>query len=88
MNLRVLFKHRVSSPFISRNDNGTWGPNYSTVGGVLATSAITNLYYPKADHDAGLVFGNFAIGLAERIGASLAQEFIVGKFTKRGGKVD
>ncbi|HEV2728607.1 MAG TPA: carboxypeptidase-like regulatory domain-containing protein [Terriglobales bacterium] len=81
-------RHAVSSPFISRNDNGSWGPNYSTVGGVLATSAIANLYYPKANRGAGLVFGNFVIGLAERIGASVAQEFIVGKFTKRGGHVD
>jgi hypothetical protein len=56
------------------------------LGGVLATSAIANLYYPKANRGAGLVFGNFAIGLAERIGASVAQEFIVGKLTKRGGK--
>lgn len=79
-------RHAVSSPFISRNDNGSWGPNYSTLGGVLATSAIANLYYPKANRGAGLVFGNFAIGLAERIGASVAQEFIVGKLTKRGGK--
>jgi hypothetical protein len=81
-------RHAVSSPFISRNDNGSWGPNYSTVGGVLATSAIANLYYPKANRGAGLVFGNFAIGMAERIGASVAQEFIVVKFTKRGGHVN
>jgi len=31
------------------------------------------------------VFGNLAIGTAERIGASLAQEFLFGKFTRRGG---
>jgi hypothetical protein len=81
-------RHVVSSPFFSRNDNGSWGPNYSTAGGVLASSAIANLYYPRANRGAGLVFGNFAIGMAERIGASLAQEFLLGKFTKRGGKVD
>jgi hypothetical protein len=81
-------RHAMASPFWSRNDNGTWGPNYSTVGGVVATSAISNLYYPKADRGAGLVLGNIAIGLAERVGASLAQEFIVARFTKRGGKVD
>jgi len=34
------------------------------------------------------VFGNFAIGTAERIGASLAQEFLISKFTKRGGHVN
>jgi Carboxypeptidase regulatory-like domain len=81
-------RHAVSSPFFSRSDDGSWGANYSTIGGVLASSAIANLYYPKANRGAGLVFGNFAIGMAERIGASLAQEFIVGKFTKRGGHVN
>jgi hypothetical protein len=39
----------------------------------------------EANRGAGLVFGNFAIGTAERIGASLAQEFLFGKFTRRGG---
>lgn len=81
-------RHAMLSPLITRNDNGSFGPNYSTVGGVLASSAIANLYYPKANRGAGLVFGNFAIGMAERVGASLAQEFIVGRFTKRGGKVN
>jgi hypothetical protein len=75
------------SPFVARYDNGKWGPNYSSMGGVLASSALANLYYPRSDRGAGLVFGNFAIGTAERIGASLAQEFIIGKFTRRGGHV-
>jgi hypothetical protein len=81
-------RHAVLSPFITRNDNGNSGPNYSTLGGVLASSAIANLYYPKANRGAGLVFGNFAIGMAERIGASIAQEFLVGRFTRRGGHVN
>lgn len=81
-------RHAMLSPFIARNDNGTWGPNYSSIGGDLASSALSDLYYPQSDRGAGLVFGNFAIGTAERIGASLAQEFLVSKFTKRGGHVD
>jgi hypothetical protein len=80
-------RHAVFSPFISRSDNGRWGPNYSSLGGDLASSAISNLYYPQSNRGPGLVFGNFAIGTAERIGASLAQEFLIGKFTKRGGHV-
>ena len=81
-------RHAMLSPFIARYDNGKYGPNYSSLGGDLASSALANLYYPRADRGVGLVFSNFAIGTAERIGASLAQEFIVGKFTKRGGHVD
>jgi hypothetical protein len=80
-------RHAMFSPFISRNDNGKWGPNYSSLGGDLASSALANLYYPRSNRGAGLVFGNFAIGTAERIGASLAQEFLLGQFTKRGGHV-
>jgi hypothetical protein len=80
-------RHAMLSPFVARYDNGKWGPNYSSMGGVLASSALANLYYPRSDRGAGLVFGNFAIGTAERIGASLAQEFIIGKFTRSGGHV-
>ncbi len=78
-------RHAMFSPFIARNDNGKWQPNYSSLGGDLAASAFGNLYYPRSNRGAGLVFGNFAIGTAERIGASLVQEFLLGRFTRRGG---
>jgi hypothetical protein len=81
-------RHAALSPFWARYDNGRWGPNYSSIGGDLASSALANLYYPKSNRGVGLVFGNFAIGTAERVGASLAQEFLIGKFTRRGGHVD
>jgi hypothetical protein len=81
-------RHAMFSPFVARSDSGKWMPNYSSLGGNLASSALSNLYYPRADRGAGLVFGNFAIGTAERIGASLAQEFIIGKFTRRGGHMN
>lgn len=80
-------RHAVLSPFWARYDNGSWGPNYSSQGGDLASSALANLYYPKSNRGVGLVFGNFAIGTAERIGASLAQEFLFGKFTRRAGHI-
>lgn len=78
-------RHAMLGPFIAKGDNGNWQPNYSSLGGDLASSALSNLYYPQSNRGAGLVFGNFAIGTAERVGASLAQEFIVGRFTRRGG---
>ncbi len=78
-------RHAMFSPFVSKGDNGEWQPNYSSLGGDLASSALANLYYPRSNRGVGLVFGNFAIGTAERIGAALAQEFLVGKFTRRGG---
>ena len=77
-------RHAMFSPFVARGDNGSWQPNYSSLGGDLASSALANVYYPRSNRGAGLIFGNFAI-TAERIGASLAQEFLIGKFTRRGG---
>lgn len=78
-------RHAMFSPFVARGDGGRWQPNYSSLGGDLASSALSNLYYPSSDRGVGLLFANFAIGTAERVGASLAQEFLVGRFTRRGG---
>ncbi len=78
-------RHAILSPFICKGDNGKWQPNYSSLGGDLASSALSNLYFPKSNRGAELVFGNFAIGTVERIGASVAQEFILGRFTRRSG---
>jgi hypothetical protein len=81
-------RHAMLSPFWARYDDGHWGPNYSSLGGDLASSALANVYYPHSNRGVGLVFSNFAIGTAERLGASLAQEFIIHRFTKRGGQVN
>src|SRR5215831_15852647 len=80
-------RHAMFIPFVTRSDSGRRVPNYSSIGGDLAAAGLANLYFPRSDRGAGLVFGNFAIGTAERIGAALAQEFILGKLTKRGGHV-
>jgi Carboxypeptidase regulatory-like domain len=80
-------RHAVLNTFVARGDNGKSQPNYSSLGGVLASSSLANLYYPRSNRGAGLVFGNFAIGIAERVGASLAQEFLLGKLTRRGGHI-
>jgi Carboxypeptidase regulatory-like domain len=78
-------RHAVLSAFIAKGDNGKWQPNYSTVGGDLASAGIANLYYPRSNRGVGLVFGNFALGTAERISANLAEEFFLGRVTRRGG---
>ena len=81
-------RHAMFSPFVTRSDAGKSMPNYSSLGGDLAAAGLSNLYFPGANRGVGLVFGNFAIGTAERIGASLAQEFIIGRLTKRSGHVE
>lgn len=73
--------HAVSSPFICKGDNGRWQPNYSSVGGDLASSAISDTFYPQSNRGAGLVFGNFGVSTAERVLSAVAQEFVLPHFT-------
>jgi len=74
-------RHALLSPFVCKGDNGKWQPNYSSLGGDLASSAISNAYYPKSNRGLGLTFGNFATGTAERAVSGLLQEFVMGKLT-------
>jgi hypothetical protein len=78
---RSRLRHALFSPFICKGDNGRAQPNYSSLGGDLASSALSNAYYPQSNRSAGLVFGNFAIGTVERMLSGFAQEFILRKFT-------
>jgi hypothetical protein len=77
---RIL--HAVSNPFIAKGDNGRLQPNYSSIGGDLGSSAISNLYYPSSNRGAGLVFQNFAISTGQRDASSLLQEFVLGRLTR------
>ena len=47
-------RHAIFSPFIAKADNGRSQPNYSTLGGSLASSAMSNLYFPASNRGAGL----------------------------------
>ena len=75
--------HAISGPFVCKGDNGKWQPNYSSMGGDLGSSALSNLYYPPSNRGAGLVFQNFFITTGERTLSSLVQEFVLGKITAR-----
>ncbi|HEX3376025.1 MAG TPA: carboxypeptidase-like regulatory domain-containing protein [Candidatus Acidoferrales bacterium] len=80
---RSRLRHAILSAFIAKGDNGKWQPNYSSVGGDLASAAISNLYFPKSNRGGGLVLSLFALGTGERIGANIAQEFLLSRFTHR-----
>ncbi len=80
---RSRLRHAILSAFMAKGDNGKWQPNYSSVGGDLASAALSNLYFPRSNRGGGLVLSLFALGTAERIGADVAQEFLLGKFTRR-----
>jgi len=76
---RILYALR--GPFVCKGDNGRWQPNYSTIGGDLASAAISNTYYPESNRGVGFVLGNFLLGTGQRAAANLAQEFLLSRFT-------
>jgi hypothetical protein len=76
--------HAMSAPFVCKGDNGAWQPNYSQWGGSLIGYSISTAYYPGSARTAGHVFQTFGIDMGLHVVGSLAQEFILGKFTSRG----
>ena len=76
--------HAMLAPIICKGDNGALQPNYSQLGGSLIGSSIATAYYPGSNRTAGHVFQNFGIDMGLHVVGSLAQEFILGKFTSRG----
>ena len=67
--------HAVGSAFFTRSESGVTVPNYSYLLGDLCSASLSNLYYPRANRGAGLVFTNAAMGLAGRIGGNIIREF-------------
>jgi len=74
--VKSRFAHAVTSAFLARSDSGRTVPNTSYFLGDLCAGALSNLYYPKANRGANLVFTNVAVGLAERVGTNLFREFL------------
>ena len=76
--------HAMLAPVVCKGDNGAWQPNYSQWGGSLIGYSISTAYYPSSSRTAGRVFQTFGIDMGLHVVGSLAQEFILGKFTSRG----
>ena len=75
--------HALSSPFVCRGDNGRLQPNYSSIGGDLSSSALSNLYYPAANRGTRLVFQNFFLSTGERMLSGLLREFVLNRVTPK-----
>lgn len=73
--------HAMEAPFVAKGDDGRWQPNYSSIGGDFASSAVTNLYYPSQDRGGGLVVRGALEVTGGRIVNSLIQEFVLARFT-------
>jgi len=78
--------HAMASPFICRGDNGRPEPNYSSLGGDLISSAISNAYYPQSNRVAGLTFDNFLLSTGERSLSAIVQEFVIRRLTPSAKK--
>lgn len=73
--------HALSNAFICKGDNGRWQPNYSNIGGDLTAGAISNLYYPRSNRGARILFENALITAGGRMANGIVQEFILRRFT-------
>jgi hypothetical protein len=73
--------HALEAPFVCKGDNGRWQPNYSTIGGDIASSGISMLYYPKSDRGGVQVVENVLTSTAERTVSTIIQEFVLRKLT-------
>jgi hypothetical protein len=73
--------HALGFAFVLRGDHGHAMPNYSFLLGVVGSGLLSNLYYPRADRGARLVFTNAAIGIAVRAGGGVLREFLSKQFT-------
>ena len=78
-NSRIL--HAISYPIICRGDNGHLQPNYSSLGGFLASGAIANAYYPESNRGPGLLFSIALVDLTANMANGLLQEFVLRRFT-------
>jgi hypothetical protein len=76
-------RHAMLAAFVTKGDNGATQPNYSEWGGSLIGYSISTAWYPSSNRTAGHVFENFGIDMGLHVAGSLAQEFILAKFTSK-----
>jgi hypothetical protein len=70
---RLLYA--TSTTVWTRNDDGTWGPNYANVAGNIVAGGISNLYYPQSDRGVGLTFERAFTVTAEGALGAIGVEF-------------
>lgn len=68
-------KYSLVRVVVTRNDDGTTGPNYSGLAGPLAAEFLANTYYPKGNNGVGDAFERYGIDMALRAGANLLKEY-------------
>jgi len=77
---RILYA--AATAIVCKGDNHHWQPNVSAIGGGLAASGISNLYYPASNRaDARSIFVGAGIGTAFTAVTNIIQELASHKFT-------
>ncbi|MGA2963221.1 MAG: hypothetical protein ABSD96_16195 [Candidatus Korobacteraceae bacterium] len=69
------FFYAISTTVITKNDNGTRGPNYANVLGNFVSGGISNAYYPASDRGLGLTVQNALTVTAEGAIGAIFVEF-------------
>jgi hypothetical protein len=77
---RQRVTHALRAIFLTHGDNGKIQFNYSGLGGDMASAALANTYYPRANRGPNLFLANWAVLSAGRAANTIAQEFL-GRFT-------
>jgi hypothetical protein len=75
--------HAVSYPFICRGDNEQRQPNYSSLGGYIASGAIANAYYPASNRGPRLLLSTALVDMGGTMANGLLAEFLLHRPTGR-----
>ncbi len=73
---RSRFLHALSIPVLCKGDNGHTQLNISSIGGDLASGALSELYYPSVNRGPGLLAKSTLSVTAVRFVNAILQEFV------------
>lgn len=73
--------HALSGSLICGGDDVRREPNFSSLGGYLASGAIANAYYPPTNRGGRLILNTFAVNFSANIANGVLQEFVLRKLT-------
>jgi len=79
--VKSRFLHALSIPLLCKGDNGRTQLNISSIGGDLASGALSELYYPSVNRGPGLLLTSTLSVTAVRFVNALLQEFVYGTLT-------
>jgi hypothetical protein len=86
--VRSRLLHALSYTFMCRGDNGRMQVNYSSMGGDVISSAISNAYYPPVNRGVGPMFESIGVNTAERTFSAVMQEFVLRRLTPKARRTN